>query len=95
MNRRVRFEQRVLGGATAETWHFVDEIPESVEMPTVGELAGPTHSKAAWRRVIAIEKAPAAWDVSSVVKLEDIDCSRLKFDFEQEIAVLRDAGWKR
>ena len=95
MTRRVRFEQRVLGVATAETWHFVDEMPESVEMPTPGELAGPTHSKAAWRRVTAIEKAPAAWDVVAVVKLEDIVCSGPKPDFELETAVLRNAGWTR
>ena len=92
---RVRFEVRVLGVAMAETWHFVDEMPESVELPTLGELAGPTHSKAAWRRVTAIEKAPAAWDVLAVVKLEDIVCSDLKRDFEAETAALQEAGWKR
>ena len=34
MTHRVRFEVRVLGVATAETWYFVDEMLESVEMPT-------------------------------------------------------------
>ena len=93
---RVRFEVRVLGVATAERFHFVDEMPESVELPTPGELAGPLPSKATWRRrVTTIEKAPAAWGVVAVVKLEPIDCSRLQRDFNAEVAALVAAGWER
>jgi len=93
MTHRIRFEVRVLGVATAEKWHFEESIPE---LPTPGDLSGPLPSKATWRRrVIAIEKAPEQWNVAAVVKLEDIDCSRLQRDFEAEKAALREAGWKR
>jgi len=30
-----------------------------------------------------------------VVRLEDIDCSRLQHDFNAEVAALRNAGWTR
>ena len=34
MTHRIRFEVRVLGVATAETWRYVDSIPEGSELST-------------------------------------------------------------
>ena len=95
MNRRVRFEVRILGVATADRFHFEEEIPTGSAMPRTGELAGPLRSMAAWRRVTAVEPAPAQWNVAAVVRLEDIDCSQLERDHDAEEAALRGAGWKR
>ena len=89
MTRRVRFEVRVLGVATAETFRFEEVIP-SAEMPRPGALAGPRRSTVPWRRVTAVEAESAAWKVM----LEDIDCSRLERDYDVERAALCDAGWK-
>ena len=88
MTRRVRFEVRVLGVATLETFHFEEVIP-SAEMPRLGEFAGPRRSLMPWRRVTAVEPGPEVWSV----KLEDIDCSRLERDDVVESAALRNGGW--
>src|SRR5262249_20691567 len=91
---RVRFEVRVLGGAKAERFHCEDLVEE---LPRVGDLAGPLlfGRPTRTRRVIAIEKAPEQWNVAAVVKLEDIDCSRLNRDFETEVYELLHARWTR
>jgi len=92
VTHRVRFEQRVLGVATAERFHFEESV---AELPKVGDLAGPMHSKAAWRCVTRVERAPAAWNLAALVKLEDIDCTYLERDFDAEVAALREQGWAR
>jgi len=90
-SRRVRFEVRVLGVARVERFHFVEAVDE---IPKVGELAGP-RSMGAPRRVKAIEKAPAPWNLAAVVKREDADHTFSGRDFEAEVAALRKAGWKQ
>ena len=89
---RIRFEIRVLGGATAETLHFDDVEVRGEPLPEVGDTAGPLRSMAAWRRVIAVE--PARPPVAAVVHLEPIDCSRTDRDYAKELEMLRAAGWR-
>jgi len=93
--RRVRFEVRVLRGATAETLSFDDSLPHGKPLPKVGELAGPMRTLIGWRSVTAVEPAPAQWGVGAVVHLEPIDCSRRERDFDEEVAALRKAGWEK
>jgi hypothetical protein len=90
MTQRVRFEVRVLGVATVEKFHVIEEV---TEIPKVGELAGP--SIGAPRGVKAIEKAPAPWNLAAVVKLEDFDHTFSGRDFEAEVKALRKVGWKQ
>ena len=91
-SRRVRFEVRVLGVATVEKFHLIETV---AEIPRVGDLAGPLRSMASRRRVKAIEKAPAPWNLAAIVKLEDADHTFSGRDFEAEVATLRKAGWKQ
>ena len=91
VTRRVCFEVRILGVATADRFYFEDEIPTDVDVPTVGEFAGPVHSTTAWRRVVALGRMGEM----TVITLEPIDCSQLKRDQIYEEAALREAGWKR
>ena len=88
MTRRVRFEVRILGVATADRFYFEEAV---AEVPKPGELAGPMRSMAAWRRVVAVGRMGEM----PVVTLEPIDCSQLERDHDAEEAALRAAGWKQ
>ena len=93
--RRVRYEVRILSVVTAESLCFEEAIPIGSAMPRTGELAGPIRSKPAWRRVTAVEPAPAASNVAAVVHLDPIDCGQLELDYDLELAALLQAGWTR
>ena len=92
--RRVRFEVRILGVATAERLYLDALLPRGKRLPKIGELAGPPRTLIGRRRVTAVKPAPAASNVAAVVKLEDIDCGQLERDYDIEVAALREAGWK-
>jgi hypothetical protein len=90
-----RFEIRVLGVATAETFHQDAEIPGDAPLPAVGLFASPPGlGSGPSRRVVKVERMSAGAKYAAIVTVEPIDISRGERHMDEEAAALRRAGWK-
>jgi hypothetical protein len=94
-HNRIRFEIRVLGVATAETFHFDTEIPGEAELPAVGQFASPPLlGSSASHRVMKVERMPSGSKFAAVVTLEPIDISYGERHMDEETGALLKAGWR-
>jgi len=88
---RIRFEIRVLGVSTAETFHVEQEVPDGWPLPTIGGVARPMSIEGPERRVVGITSTGTL----TTIELEPIDCSFGEKDFIAEAGWLAAHGWVR
>ena len=93
--RPIRFEIRLLGPTTLETWRYDEEIAGELPLPEVGRYAAPWTARGPRRRVASVLSVDPFGGRPVVVKFESVDFRHGEDDFESEVEGLTRAGWVR